>query len=100
LNNSYFHIKEPRRSEIMSIFREFNVHYVFSGHLHQNSVAHSTIYNLTNITTSAVGMQLGQSESGFRIVKVYQKEIEHFYCGFSEVPKSIQMSDKLREDRM
>jgi len=77
--------------EFLKVFSENNIHYVFSGHFHQNRVTHSDQYKITNITTSAIGMQLGHEKSGFRIVKVHQDSLEHNYVEFENVPNEVKM---------
>jgi hypothetical protein len=46
--------------------------HIFSGHWHKNGVAKSERYDVENVVTSAVGLQLGPDQPGFRLVKVFQ----------------------------
>jgi hypothetical protein len=45
---------------------------VFCGHWHKNGVVRSEKYGVENVITSAVGLQLGPDQAGFRLVKVFE----------------------------
>lgn len=63
------------------------VRYVFSGHLHRN--AGGFYKDLESVVTSAIGCQLGNNKSGFRIVKVQDEKITHEYYDFDSCPKIV-----------
>jgi serine/threonine-protein phosphatase CPPED1 len=66
--DDYFNISEPARGKYLDLLNNAGVRYVFAGHLHRNAIAKDG--PLTEIVTGAVGMPLGGSLSGFRIVVV------------------------------
>lgn len=55
--NSYFHLPIKYRIPLLTLFQKYNFQFIFSGHFHQNKVIVSRQYNITQIVTSAVGMQ-------------------------------------------
>uniref|UniRef100_A0A6B2LC37 Calcineurin-like phosphoesterase domain-containing protein n=1 Tax=Arcella intermedia TaxID=1963864 RepID=A0A6B2LC37_9EUKA len=83
--DDYFVIKKEVRLQYLELFKRFNVHFIFAGHLHRNAVAHSEEYGITNVTTTAVGRQLGSDQSGFRVVWVNQDSIKHTYFSFDQL---------------
>eukprot|EP01125_Pyxidicula_operculata_P012254 TRINITY_DN4020_c0_g1_i1.p1 TRINITY_DN4020_c0_g1~~TRINITY_DN4020_c0_g1_i1.p1 ORF type:complete len:310 (-),score=68.60 TRINITY_DN4020_c0_g1_i1:200-1129(-) len=90
VEKSYFHIKLDQRIELLEIFKNYNVKYVFSGHFHKNNIAHSEKYGITNITTSAVGVQLGSDKSGIRLVSVDKENTKHKYYEIEQnIPENI-----------
>ena len=51
--------------------------YIFCGHYHRNA---GGFYNgIEQVVTSAIGAQLGNDESGIRIVNVSEDKITHEY---------------------
>ena len=78
--DSYSNIAQPMRSEYLELFKKSGVVAVFAGHHHKN--AESLYQGMDLVTTSAVGKQLGNVKSGFRVVKVYQDSITHQYVEF------------------
>jgi hypothetical protein len=47
------------------------------------------------ITTGPVGRPLGKDPSGFRIVTVYETEIQHKYYGMADVPDNIGLKETI-----
>ena len=89
--NSPFHLPRARRVEILTLMwfalrlRPPSLppsslppslpsprSHFFCGHWHQNGVVSSEKYKVENVITSAVGLQIGQDKSGFRLVKVFE----------------------------
>jgi len=87
--DDYFTIPRARREPALALMRAAGVRAIFAGHYHRD--AYGRDGNLEMITTSAVGMPLGNDPSGFRIVKVYEDRIEHTYYGLDEVPKAVSL---------
>jgi hypothetical protein len=85
--DSYSNIPQPKRSMYMDLFSQNNVVAIFAGHYHNN--AYGSYNGIDMITTSAVGRQLGQAKSGFRVVKVYPDTISHEYIEISNLLKRI-----------
>lgn len=87
--DSYSNIPQPKRSEYMNMFSENNVVAIFAGHYHNN--AEGSYKGVSMITTSAVGKQLGQAKSGFRVIKVYPDSLKHEYIEIENLPKVIKL---------
>jgi serine/threonine-protein phosphatase CPPED1 len=80
--HSYYHIPLEQRLKLLNIMQTYDVKYHFCGHYHRNCVAYSPKYNVTNVTTSAVGHQMGKDQSGYRLVTVFNDSIRHVYHTF------------------
>jgi 3',5'-cyclic AMP phosphodiesterase CpdA len=87
--DDYFTIPRVRREPALALMRRAGVRAVFAGHCHRN--AYGRDGDLEMITTSAIGMPLGNDPSGFRIVKVYEDRIEHVYYGLDEAPEAVSL---------
>jgi serine/threonine-protein phosphatase CPPED1 len=85
--DQYFTIPRVRRDPALALMRRAGVRAVLAGHYHRN--AYGRDGDMEMITTSAVGMPLGDDPSGFRIVKVFETRIEHAYCGLDDVPLRV-----------
>ena len=83
----YSNIKSEYREKYFSLFKEYKVDAIFSGHLHNNRLTEYEGIQL--VITSAVGKQLGNSPSGFRIVRIHNDRIEHDYFGLEQVPEKV-----------
>tara|TARA_B100001094_G_scaffold171367_1_gene165718 strand:+ start:441 stop:1262 length:822 start_codon:yes stop_codon:yes gene_type:complete len=63
---SYWIFEEKIKNEFFGLFKDHKLEYIFTGHLHINL---ETSYNETKIiTTSALGLPLGDDPSGFRVI--------------------------------
>ena len=89
--NGYFNIPLERRKTYLDLFHQYDVKYIFAGHLHKNSLAHDR--GLEMVTTGPVGKPLGTDPSGFRIVKVKGSSVSHKYFGLDSLPKIISLDD-------
>ena len=78
-----------RRKPLLGLFHKFDVSAVFAGHLHQNNYAKDG--EMLMIATTAVGMQAGDDDPGYRVVKVLPNGIEHQYYPFTSGPDSVQL---------
>jgi len=92
--NTYFHIEKERRLQILSLMKKYNAKYVFSGHWHKNLIVKSEEHDVTNYVTSAVGLQLGGDKPGYRLVKVFDDDIEQEYFSFEEMPTSVDLTKR------
>jgi hypothetical protein len=79
-------------AQILEIMQKHNARWVFSGHFHQNNISRDEEFGVTNVTTSAVGVQLGNDGHGFRLVRVKDSEIEHKYFTLDMFPESLLSS--------
>lgn len=83
----YFNITEPARRKYLDLLEQAGVHYVFAGHYHRNADASDG--PLTQVVTGAVGMPLGGSQSGFRIVTVTGRTMNATWYSLGEIPNQI-----------
>jgi serine/threonine-protein phosphatase CPPED1 len=91
--NGYFNIPRKTRMKYLNLLENAGVSYVFAGHLHAN--ASGTFKSLKMITSGPVGMPLGTSPSGIRIVIVRPTTIEHKYYALRNIPPRIDLSSTL-----
>ena len=87
--DEYFNIPRERRAAYLTLFHEFGVKHLFSGHYHRNAVARDG--DLEAVTTGPVGRPLGEGKSGLRVVIVRDDQIEHRYHDFGELPNRIDL---------
>lgn len=87
---AYFAIPYEKRIVMLEKLHNAGVRYVFAGHLHKNLISHYK--GIESVVTSAVGAQLGNDKSGFRIVRILDEKIHHTYYPFEDVPKNIVLS--------
>ncbi len=93
--DGYFNVPRKIRKEFLELFVSHEVSHVFAGHLHQNAVG--TYKSLTMVTSGPVGMPLGTSPSGLRIVIVRPSGIEHHNYALNKVPHHIDLSEGQQE---
>lgn len=94
--NTYFHLPRDRRLPLLRLMQEHGSSHFFSGHWHQNGLSVSSTYGVINVITSAVGMQIGQNEPGFRLVKVFEDGLEHKYFALKDIPAAAPPLDPAR----
>ncbi len=87
--DSRLHLPTARREPLLDLFRTHCVSAVFSGHLHRNKYAQDG--DMAMVITSAVGVQMGDDGSGYRVVKVHQDRIEHDYYPFGSGPERVDL---------
>ena len=58
--------KENINNEFFDLFTNHSLEYIFTGHLHLN--LETNFKNTKIITTSALGLPLGDDPSGYRII--------------------------------
>jgi len=86
-SEEYFNIPQPTRNRYLTLLKKAGVRYVFAGHTHKSAVGVDG--ELTEIITGAVGMPLGGSTSGFRIVTVNGERLGSTWLCFGGVPNQI-----------
>jgi 3',5'-cyclic AMP phosphodiesterase CpdA len=85
--DNYFNIPEPARREYLDLIEQAGVKYVFAGHYHRNAGGKDG--PLTEIVTGAVGMPLGGSVSGFRVVDVDGDSLKAPWLCFGGIPNQF-----------
>ena len=83
----YFNIPQPARRKYLDVLEQAGVTYVFAGHYHRNAMGVDG--PLTEIVTGAVGMPLGGSLSGFRIVTVEGRKLNSIWYCFGGIPNQV-----------
>jgi serine/threonine-protein phosphatase CPPED1 len=85
--DQYFNIPAAERSDYLDLLINSGVRYVFAGHYHRN--AGGTDGPLTEVVTGAVGMPIGDSVSGLRLVSVRNGAIDsRWYC-LGDIPNQV-----------
>ena len=88
--DQYFNIPLERRTPLLEHLKRTDVRAVFAGHYHRNAYGRAGAMEM--ITTGPVGRPLGEDPSGFRIVSVYETNIQHQYYGMNDVPAKITLT--------
>ncbi|MHB1857016.1 MAG: metallophosphoesterase [Acidobacteriaceae bacterium] len=83
----YFNIPQPARRKYLDVLEQAGVTYVFAGHYHRNAMGVDG--PLTEVVTGAVGMPLGGSLSGFRIVTVEGRKLNSIWYCFGGIPNQV-----------
>lgn len=87
--DQYFNISTERRKIYLDLFKKYQVSHVFAGHYHRNAYGRSG--DMEMITTGPVGRPLGSDSSGFRIVNVKRRVVEHKYYPLDSLPKKLDL---------
>lgn len=85
--DGYFNIPSATRHKYLDLLEGAGVRYIFSGHTHKSAIGSDGL--LTEIVTGAVGMPLGGSLSGFRIVTVEGRKFYPAWFCFGGIPNRI-----------
>lgn len=85
--DEYFNINTERRKMYLELFKQYGVRQVFAGHYHRNSYGKAG--DLEMITTGPVGRPLGADSSGFRIVNVKGRIVDHRYYSLDSLPERL-----------
>jgi 3',5'-cyclic AMP phosphodiesterase CpdA len=91
--DGYFNIPQPTRRRYLDLLEQAGVRYVFAGHYHRNAI--STDGPLTEIVTGAVGMPLGGSLSGFRLVTVDAQKLNSKWFCLGGMPNQVDLQKPL-----
>ncbi|XP_054166517.1 serine/threonine-protein phosphatase CPPED1-like [Oppia nitens] len=86
-DDNYFNVDKELRLKMLDKLYEAGVRYIFTGHYHRN--AGGMYKDMELVVTSAIGAQLGTDRSGLRVVRVYDKSIQHKYYAIEDIPKQI-----------
>ncbi len=73
----YFNVPRDNRRPVTQLLETHGVDAVFAGHMHQNNYARHG--NMLMVATGSVGYPLGDDPSGYRMVTVSNKGIDHRY---------------------
>lgn len=86
--DEYFNINTERRKIYLELFKEYGVKEVFAGHYHRN--AYGKFGDMEMITTGPIGRPLGADSSGFRIINVKGKIVDHSYFALDSLPVQLK----------
>jgi len=86
---NYFNIPEPARRKYLDLLEKAGVRYVYAGHLHKTAIAKDG--PLTEVVAGAVGMPLGGSLSGFRMVVVDGQELHPAWYCLAGIPNQVDL---------
>ncbi|UWZ85388.1 metallophosphoesterase [Occallatibacter riparius] len=86
--DDYFNLPASIRRKYLDFLERGNVHYVFAGHYHRNAGGKDG--SLNESVSGAVGLPIGGSLSGFRLVTVDGSKLEsRWYC-LADIPNQVQ----------
>lgn len=86
--DQYFNIPITARKKYLDLFRANHVPWIFAGHYHR--VAGGSDRSITEVVTGAVGMPIGESSSGFRLVQLTPSGMKtEWYC-LGNIPNRIE----------
>lgn len=85
--DQYFNIPGVTRAKYLELLERSEVHYVFAGHLHQNSFCQAGAVQI--ITTGPVGKPLGTGTSGMRIARLDAAGLKEAYFDFGRLPNQL-----------
>jgi 3',5'-cyclic AMP phosphodiesterase CpdA len=88
--DQYYNLPIATRREMLELFRNAGIRYVFGGHYHRNALARDG--NLEMVTTGPVGKPLGTDPSGFRIVIVTRDSVVHRYYALDSLPDRVPLN--------
>lgn len=91
--DQYFNIPQPTRRKYLDLLEAAGVRYVYAGHYHRNAIAKDG--QLTEIVSGAVGMPLGGSLSGFRVVTAHGDTLDSTWFCFGGIPNQIDLEKPL-----
>jgi 3',5'-cyclic AMP phosphodiesterase CpdA len=86
--DDYFNIPQAVRSRYLDLLKRSDVHYVFAGHLHHNSLGDSGPLHM--ISTGPVGKPLETGASGFRVVQIDSTGLKHQFFDFAHLPNQLE----------
>ncbi|HEX5284884.1 MAG TPA: metallophosphoesterase [Bryocella sp.] len=86
--DDYFNIPLAARTRYLDLLSADRVHFIFAGHYHR--LAGGSDGALTEVVTGAVGMPLGGSSSGFRLVQIGPSGMKtEWYC-LGNIPNRVE----------
>lgn len=91
-DKEYFNIEYKSRMEMLEKFHSVGIRYIFCGHYHRN--AGGFYKDIEEVVTSAVGVQLGDFQHGYRLVRVMENGLVHQYYALGTGPTHIHLPSK------
>jgi 3',5'-cyclic AMP phosphodiesterase CpdA len=86
--DDYFNVPLAVRTKYLELLSANHVHLIFAGHYHR--LAGGSDGPMTEVVTGAVGMPIGGSSSGFRLVQLDQHGMKtEWYC-LGNIPNRIE----------
>lgn len=90
--DQYFNIPLAARRRYLDLLQRYGVECVFAGHYHRNASGRDG--SIEMITSGAVGVPLGESQSGFRIVRI-RPEVQSRFYDLGSIPHAIDSTASL-----
>ncbi|XP_066963053.1 serine/threonine-protein phosphatase CPPED1-like [Macrobrachium rosenbergii] len=88
-DKEYFNMEYSLRTEMLERFHSAGIRHIFCGHYHRN--AGGFYKDLEEVITSAVGVQLGDFQHGFRLVRVLENRLVHQYYALGTAPTHVHL---------
>ena len=84
----YENISVELRGKYLSLFEQYGVDLVLSGHLHY--CADSAYKDIKFVTAGPAGRPFGKTKSGVEIITIKEGKAEAKYCAVEDIPQSIE----------
>jgi len=92
--NMYPNIPRARRKQLLAMFKDAGVGWLFSGHMHWNSHIKNGSLEMIVTTTAAQKASKKSTPHGVRIVKVYPNRIEQKFYAYEDLPEKVTLEAK------
>jgi 3',5'-cyclic AMP phosphodiesterase CpdA len=89
--DQYFNFPGGQRKVYLELFKEYKVTCVFAGHYHRSAWGRAG--DLEMVTTGPVGKPLGSDPSGFRVVTVDGRTVNHQYYSLDSIPDIVKINE-------
>ncbi|KAK7073568.1 Serine/threonine-protein phosphatase cpped1 [Halocaridina rubra] len=91
-DKEYFNMEYGLRMEMLERFHSAGIRYIFCGHYHRN--AGGFYKDMEQVITSAVGVQLGDTHHGYRLVRVLENRLVHQYFALGTAPTHVHLPSR------
>jgi 3',5'-cyclic AMP phosphodiesterase CpdA len=88
--DAFGNIPLERRGTMLELLHKYDVHYVFAGHIHSNSVGEDGALEM--VAVGPVSMPFGKDGSGMLIAAVTADGVQYNYYDFGHLPNKATVS--------
>ena len=85
--DSYGNAPLERRQAVLKLLHDYDVRYVFAGHVHSHSIGKDG--DLDMVAVGPIAMPLGEDGSGMMLAAVTPEGIQYRYYGFGKLPNVL-----------
>jgi len=92
--DAYQTMPKPRRKELLAMYHDAGIEFVFAGHTHKNIHVKDGRMEMLTTTVAALGESKKANPHGVRIVKVYPDRIEQKFYAYEDLPEKVTLETK------